>query len=69
MISKMLWQIMCFGQNVGTQQPNKQFIHKNPCRSRELNLGPLAPQSGCVITAPPSQHREAIVVKLFNCKM
>jgi len=51
-------------KNTTTKQNIK---HKSLCRSRELNLGTLAAQSGCVTSAPPSQLRVTIVVKLFNC--
>ena len=57
---------MCFGQKSRNTTTTKQKIkHKNPCRSRGLNPGPLAPK--CVTTAPLSQLRVSIVVKPFNC--
>jgi len=51
---KMLWQIMCFGQKRKKSTTKKQKIkQKNPCQSRELNLGPLAPQSYALPSGPP----------------
>jgi len=35
------------------QQQNKKIKHKNPCRSRELNTGPLALKADAL----PLQHR------------
>jgi len=51
-------------KKVKTQQQQK-IKHKNPCQSRELNPGPLAPKAGAFSSAPPSQLRFAIVVKLL----
>jgi len=45
----------------------KQKIkHKNPCWSRELSQGPPAPKADASTSAPLSQLRESIVIKLFN---
>ena len=42
--------------------------HKNPCQSRELKPGALALKvDTCVTSAPPSQLRISILIKLFNC--
>jgi len=46
------------------QQNKKQ--HKNRCRSRELNPGPLAPKADELPrSAPPSKMNVSIVVKLW----
>ena len=59
---------MCFGQKSKITTTTKQKIkHKNPCRSRGLNPGPLAPKADGFTTAPPSQLRVSIVDKPFNC--
>ena len=58
---------MCFGEKSKFTTTTKQKIkHKNPCRSRELNTGPLAPKADAVTTARPSELRVLIVVNLFN---
>jgi len=45
---------MCFGQKSKSTKTTKQKIkHKNPCRSRGLNPGPLAPK----VDALPLHHR------------
>ena len=37
---------MCFGEKSKTTTTTKHKIkHKKPCQNRELNPGPLAPQS------------------------
>jgi len=43
----------------------KEIKHENPCRSRGLNPGPLAPNADALPT--PSQMRVTIAGKLFNC--
>ena len=51
---KFLRQIMCFGQKSKNTTTIKQKIeHKNPCRNRKSNRGPLAPQ----MDALPLHHR------------
>ena len=47
-----------------TTTTKQKIKHKNPCRSRELNPGPLSPKADDV---PLSQLRVFIVVKPFNC--
>jgi len=43
-----------FIQKMKTQQQrNKKIKHKNPCRSREVNPGHLAPKGGAL----PLHHR------------
>jgi len=45
---------MCFGQKSKITTTTKQKIkHKNPCRSRGLNPGTLAPKADAL----PLQHR------------
>jgi len=41
--------------------------HKNPCRSQDLNLGPLVPKANALPLLSLSQLRVTIVVKLVNC--
>ena len=49
---QILWQITCFfGQNVKTLHQKK--THKNPCPSREMNPGQLAPKADAL----PLHHR------------
>jgi len=50
-----------------TTTTKQKLKHKNPCRSRELNPGPLAPTADAITTAPPSQLSVSFLVKLFNC--
>jgi len=40
-------------KNTTTTKPKKNIKHKNPCRSWELNPGPLAPK----VDALPLHHR------------
>ena len=40
-------KLCVLGQYVKTQQQNK-IKHKNPCRSRELNPGPLGPKANAI---------------------
>jgi len=40
-------------QNKTQEQQNKKIKHKNPCRSQELNPGPLAPNADAL----PLHHR------------
>jgi len=48
-----------------TTTTKQNIKHKIPCRSRELNAGPLAPKAD---TLPlQSQLRVSLVFKLFNC--
>jgi len=49
-----------------TTTTTTQIKHKNPCRRRESTWD-LLHQSGCVTSAPRSQIRVTIVIKLFNC--
>ena len=62
----MLWQIFCFctqKNRIKTQQQQK-IKHNNSCWA--LNPVLLLAPSECVTSAPPSQLRVSIVVKLFN---
>ena len=52
-----------FGQKVKTQQKNQTKTLREP----GIEPGTSYYQSGCVTSAPASQLRESIVVKLFNC--
>jgi len=61
-----MWQIMCFGQKVKTQQ-NKNQTSKHPLPKPGIKARISCTQSGCVTTAPPSQQRVSIVVMLFIC--
>ena len=61
-------QKMCFFQKVKNTTTIKQKIkHKNPCLEPGIEPGTACTQSGCITTAPLSQLRVSIVVKLFNC--
>ena len=44
-----------------THQQNKNIKHKNPCQSRELNMGPLA-QEAYALSLHHSELRVASVV-------
>jgi len=45
-IAKMCDKKYVFGQKEkNQQQQNKKIKHKNPCRKRESNPGPLAPRA------------------------
>jgi len=48
-----------------TQQNKKSNI--KTLGGAGIELGTSGTQSGCVTTAPPSELRVSIVVKLFNC--
>jgi len=46
-IAKNIILIMLFGRkNKNTTTTKQKSKHKNPCQSRKLKPGPLAPQSG-----------------------
>jgi len=45
----------------------KQKIKQKPLPEPGIEPGTSCTQSGCITTAPPSQLRLSIVVKLFNC--
>ena len=64
-ITKLLaTNVFLFDKKVKTwQQENR----RDPCQIRELNPGPLAPQSNAFTSGPPSQVKVWNTVKLFNC--
>jgi len=56
---------MYFWTKIKNTTTTKQNLkHKNPCRSRELNAGPHAPEADAL---PLHQLRVTIVIKLINC--
>jgi len=60
--------MLCFWTKSKKQNNNKiKSQTKTPPPESEIEPGPLANKRGCVTTAPPSQLRESIVVKLFYC--
>jgi len=52
---------------VKTQQQQNKKSNIKPLPVSGIEPGTSCTQSGCVTTAPPSQLRVSIVVKLFNC--
>jgi len=54
-------------KKVKTQQKQNKKSNLNPLADPENEPGTSRTQSWCVTTAPPSQLRVTIVVKLFNC--
>ena len=52
-------------KKVNTQQQNNQTL--KPLPEPEIEPWTSRTQRGCVTSAPPSQMRVMIVVKLFNC--
>jgi len=59
---------MCFWTNTKTQQQQYKTLNlKTPLPESGIEPGTPCTQSGCVTTAPPSQLRVSIVVRLFNC--
>ena len=63
-----LWQIMCFWTKTKKRNNNKTKNQTyKPLLELGIEPGTFCTQCGCVTTAPPSQLKVSIVVRLFNC--